>query len=199
MLGILDNLLEKWRMRKYLHKWKQVNHDNFTIPTRAIPFECIKIGRGTYGKLTVLNCTLEAKLTIGNYCSIAEEVTFLLSVDHSTNHLFTYLFKAMYEDTPCATTKGDIIIEDDVWLGYRSTILSGVRIGKGAIVAAGAVVSKDVPPYAIVGGVPARVLKYRFSDTVIKELIDDELSSLSYNEIVDRVGKIQLNSAFKSF
>lgn len=146
----------------------------------------------------VLNCTLETKLTIGNYCSIAEEVTFLLSVDHPTNHLFIYPFKAMYEDTPCATTKGDIIIEDDVWLGYRSTILSGVRIGKGAIVAAGAVVSKDVPPYAIVGGVPARVLKYRFSETVIKELIDDELSSLSYNEIVDRVGKIQLESEFKS-
>jgi serine acetyltransferase len=67
--------------------------------------------------------------------------------------------------------KGDIIIENDVWIGAKATIMSGVRIGNGAIVAAGSVVSKDVPPYAIVAGNPAKVVKYRFSDEQIKKLL----------------------------
>jgi serine acetyltransferase len=67
--------------------------------------------------------------------------------------------------------KGDIIIENDVWIGAKATIMSGVRIGNGAIVAAGSVVSKDVPPYAIVAGNPAKVVKYIFSDEQIKKLL----------------------------
>lgn len=67
--------------------------------------------------------------------------------------------------------KGDIIVNDDVWIGDSALILSGVEIGQGAVIAAGAVVTEDVPPYAVVGGVPARVIKYRFTDEVIKELV----------------------------
>lgn len=67
--------------------------------------------------------------------------------------------------------KGNIIVNDDVWIGDSALILSGVEIGQGAVIAAGAVVTEDVPPYAIVGGVPARVIKYRFTDDVIKELV----------------------------
>ena len=67
--------------------------------------------------------------------------------------------------------KGDIIVNDDVWIGDSALILSGVEIGQGAVIAAGAVVTEDVPPYAVVGGVPARVIKYRFTDDVIKELV----------------------------
>ena len=63
------------------------------------------------------------------------------------------------------------MVGDDVWIGYRALILDGVSIGQGAVVAAGAVVTRDVPPYAIVGGVPARVLKYRFASDVVKELV----------------------------
>jgi serine acetyltransferase len=67
--------------------------------------------------------------------------------------------------------KGDIIIENDVWIGAKATIMSGVRIGNGAIVAAGSVVSKDVPPYAIVAGNPAKIVKYRFDEEQIKKLL----------------------------
>lgn len=67
--------------------------------------------------------------------------------------------------------KGNIIVNDDVWIGDSALVLSGVEIGQGAVIAAGAVVTEDVPPYAVVGGVPARVIKYRFTDDVIKELV----------------------------
>ena len=86
-----------------------------------------------------------------------------------------------------AISKGDIIVDDDVWIGYGATILSGVHIGQGAVVAAGAVVTKDAPPYAIVGGVPARVIKYRFSPEVIEQLLKLDYSKLTDNMIRERI------------
>ena len=81
------------------------------------------------------------------------------------------------------TSKGDIVLEDDVWIGYRATVLSGVRIGQGAVVAAGSVVTQDVPAYAIVGGVPAKVLRYRFPEQVRQALLACDLSQLD-NEMI---------------
>lgn len=71
-----------------------------------------------------------------------------------------------------AISKGDIIVKDDVWIGRNALIMSGVNIGQGAVIAAGAVVTKDVPPYAIVGGVPAKVIRYRFEEEIINELVN---------------------------
>lgn len=82
-----------------------------------------------------------------------------------------------------AFSKGDIIVDDDVWIGYGATIMSGVHIGQGAVVAAGAVVTKDVPPYAIVGGVPAKVIKYRFEPEMIEELLKVDYSKLTKEDI----------------
>ena len=84
-------------------------------------------------------------------------------------------------------SKGNIIVDDDVWIGFRSTILSGVHIGQGAIVAAGSVVTKDVPPYAIVGGVPAKVIKYRFSPEMIEELLKVDYSKLTKEMIEEHI------------
>ena len=80
-------------------------------------------------------------------------------------------------------SKGDITVDNDVWIGYGATIMSGVHIGQGAIVAAGAVVTKDVPPYAIVGGVPAKVIKYRFEPELIKELLKIDYSKLTKEKV----------------
>lgn len=77
-----------------------------------------------------------------------------------------------------AVSKGDITIEDDVWIGYGATILSGVKIGQGAVIAAGAVVTRDVPPYAIAGGVPAKVIKWRFPQAIIDKLVKIDFSKL---------------------
>ena len=98
--------------------------------------------------------------------------------NHTLKSLSTYTFPLFYEDwdlekSDVATAwdnKGDIVIGNDVWIGYEAVIMAGVHIGNGAIIAARAVVTKDVPPYTIVGGVPARPIRKRFDEEVIQEL-----------------------------
>lgn len=140
----------------------------------------ILIGNGTYGEITVYQFDNRCGfLRIGNYCSIAPEVTFLTGGEHSCNTISTYPFQSRLFHTYVDTlTKGDICIDDDVWIGYGATILSGVHIGQGAVVAAGAVVAKDVPPYAVVSGVPAKVIKYRFGSELIEELLKVDYGKL---------------------
>ena len=104
----------------------------------------------------------------------------MLSSDHAAGNISTFPFRVKYGFSDYeALSKGDIVVDDDVWIGYGATILSGVHIGQGAIVAAGAVVAKDVPPYAVVGGVPAKVIKYRFGPEIIGELLKVDYSQLS--------------------
>jgi len=86
-----------------------------------------------------------------------------------------------------AWSKGLIIVEDDVWIGTRVIILSGIRIGQGAIIGAGSVVTKDVPPYAIVGGDPARVIKYRFDEETVKQLIKIDFSRISKEFVLNNI------------
>ena len=112
------------------------------------------------------------KLIIGKFCSIACGAKFLFnSANHTLQSLSTYTFPLFYEEweqevNPAKAwdNKGDIIIGNDVWIGYEAVVLSGVTIGDGAIIGTRAVVTKDVPPFTIVGGVPARPIRKRFSD-----------------------------------
>lgn len=119
------------------------------------------------------------KLIIGKFCAIAKNVKFIMNgANHQVSGFSTYPFyifgngweKAAPkpEDLPF---KGDTCIGNDVWIGYNATIMPGVKIGHGAIVASQSVVTKDVPPYAVVGGNPATVIKLRFEQTVIDELV----------------------------
>ncbi len=120
------------------------------------------------------------KLKIGRYCSIACGSKFLFtSGNHALASLSTYTFPIFYEEWGldakdiCGAwdNKGDIIVGNDVWIGFESVILSGVTIGDGAIIGARAVVTKDVPPYTIVGGVPAKTIRKRFDDRTIEKLL----------------------------
>ena len=120
------------------------------------------------------------KLVIGKFCSIACGTRFLFNcTNHTLNSLSTYTFPLFYEEwnleksnvVSAWDNKGDIIIGDDVWIGYEAVIMSGVHVGNGAIIAARAVVTKDVPPYTIVGGTPAREIRKRFDTDVIKRLL----------------------------
>lgn len=143
--------------------WRDANRHNRTAIKNLFDQTLVSVGNYTYGPLTVLANTRQAKLRIGHFCSIGGDVLFVLSSDHPTDHISTYPFKVKVNGEEAeATTKGDITIDDDVWIGQRVIILSGVHIGQGAVVAAGAVVTKDVPPYAIVGGGTSRSDKVSF-------------------------------------
>lgn len=120
------------------------------------------------------------RLIIGRFCSIACGAKFLFnSANHTQRSLSTYIFPVLFEEwnldvdrIPEAwDNKGDIVVGNDVWIGYEAVILAGVTIGDGAIVAARAVVTKDVPPYTIVGGVPARPIRTRFPQPEIDRLL----------------------------
>ena len=154
-------------------KWKL----HFRNATSLGKFTCgmanISIGQGTYGPISVLSSDPNPSLRIGSFCSIAQDVTFVIKDDHPLDRVSTYPFKVMAlgEGALEAVGEGSIVVEDDVWVGYRATILDGVTIHRGGVVAAGAVVTKDVPPYTIVGGVPAKPIKKRFSDSLIEQLM----------------------------
>ena len=120
------------------------------------------------------------RLVIGKFCSIACGARFLFtSANHSLRSLSTYPFPLFFEEwgldkadvTDSWDNRGDIVVGNDVWIGYEAVILSGVTIGDGAIIGTRAVVTKDVPPYTIVGGVPARPIRKRFDDRTIAVLL----------------------------
>jgi len=127
----------------------------------------VVMGQGTYGVPRVKTYEYDdTRLIIGSYTSIAERVTFILGGNHPSDRVTTFPLR-IRRDLPGAGSdgypysKGDISVGSDVWIGYGAMVLSGVTIGDGAVVAARSVVSADVPPFAIVAGTPARVLRYR--------------------------------------
>lgn len=119
------------------------------------------------------------RLYIGKFCSIACGARFLFnSANHTLRSFSNYTFPIFYEAwghgiSPAEAweNKGDIVIGNDVWIGYDAVILAGVTVGDGAVIGARAMVTKDVPPYTIVGGVPARPIRKRFPDETVKVLL----------------------------
>ena len=120
------------------------------------------------------------RLIIGKFCSIACGAKFLFnSANHTLSSLSTYPFPIFFEEwdleikdiTKAWDNKGDIVIGNDVWIGYEAVILAGVTIGDGAVIGTRAVVTKDVPPYTIVGGIPAKPIKKRFPQETIDALL----------------------------
>lgn len=122
-------------------------------------------------------------LHIGSYVSIARNVKFTLGENHNYNRVTTYLNFSIGEgklDIGGMFGHGDIIVGSDVWIGDSAVITSGVKIGHGAIIASNSVVTKDVEPYSIVGGVPAKLIKKRFDQTTIDRLLDSKWWELPY-------------------
>ena len=147
----------------------------------------ISCGNYSYGRPKILSFeNKNEKIEIGNYVSIAENVSFLLSGGHFVDTFTIFPFKAICfskeNETLC---KGPIKVCDDVWIGYGATILSGVTIGQGAIIAAGSVVVKDVEPYSVVGGNPAKLIKYRYSTEIIEEMKKIDFSKIEPEDLKD--------------
>lgn len=160
--------------------WRHRNpHNRTTLAGNNFPLDRVSVGKMSYGPIhAICYGGVNERLEIGNYCSIADEVVFLLGGGHRMDALSTYPFRAKCIGGLQAISKGPIVIGDDVWIGYGATILSGVTLGKGCVVGARALVCKDVPPYAVVAGVPARIVKYRFNEGMVSEL-----EGLNFNDI----------------
>ena len=160
--------------------WRRKFPGGTWLGGNPIGTENIYIGRYTYGPVDIVTSEDNPRLNIGDFCSIAPDVTFVIGDEHPVNLFSTFPFKVMClnESSKEAFGKGGVIIGNDVWLGYRATVLDGVKIGQGGVVAAGAVVTKDVEPYTIVGGVPAKPIKRRFSQDVIDRLLEFDYSKV---------------------
>ena len=139
------------------------------------------------------------KLVIGKFCSVACGAKFIMTcANHTLKSLSTYPFPIFGEEWDEALQpkdawdhKGNIVIENDVWIGYEAVILSGVHIGNGAIIGTRAVVTKDVPPYAIVGGVPAKIIRMRYNEQVIAQLQAMKWWDWPYEKITKNLSIIQ--------
>lgn len=157
------------------------------------------VGEYTYGKPIVHDWQDGATLLIGKYTSIAENVTILLGGNHRNDWISTYPFASIEDDIWTGTakikgkdrvSKGDVVIGNDVWIGMNTLILSGVRIHEGAVIAAGSVVTKDIPPYAIAGGNPARVIKKRFNEYEIDRLVELAWWNWPHEKVNKELGRI---------
>lgn len=156
------------------------------------------VGKGSYGKVELLDVG-QSKVYIGNYCSIAGGTKCILGF-HRLDLITTFPFQTLgrYYAKHCAVneadhfSKGDIHIGNDVWIGTDCTIMSGVKIGDGAVIASNSVVTKDVEPYAVVGGNPAKLIKFRINDPKQRQALQaiawwnwsDEQISMHINEIM---------------
>lgn len=203
--GSLHPLKVHMKLILFRIKFRASNKFNEVIPENIFPIEKVKIGRYTYGDLNYMTWGDDKEsLVIGDFVSIASNVVFIGGGNHKMDSFSTFPFKVKFLNYEVeALTKGPIIVKDDVWIGFGSFVLSGVTIGQGAVVAAGSVVTKDVPPYAIVGGNPARVIRYRFSNEQVDTLkrIDfseiDEAWVLEHRDLVDeKIENLIANSVF---
>lgn len=152
----------------------------------------LTLGRHTYGKIEVMHDNPEVKVQVGNYCSIASCSVMGFS-QHHYRRVSTYPFAELFGwGRPNAHTRGDTTIAHDVWIGADVLITGGITVHTGAVIAARAVVTKDVPPYAIVAGIPAKIVGYRYSEDIREKLLQskwwertpEELSK--YAELITR-------------
>jgi len=169
------NKLKKWLLRKLAnatvaldaHRFLELQHQGL-----------VEVGRHTYGRPDVINYAgSEARVRIGSFCSISPGVQIMTGGIHPTNWVSLFPFRirwnmeGAYRDGMPAT-RGDVVIGSDVWIGTGALILSGVTIGHGSVIGAHSVVTRDIPPYAIAAGMPARVVGHRFSEEVIGRLLE---------------------------
>lgn len=185
---ILKSVLKDFRdylnLKKFQEKWLKCRGNNRTKAGNIFPEDVVSVGDYTYGTLNIHYYKQpQEHLSIGRYCSIADDVHFFTGGGHSVSHLSTFPFKNHFTNNRIkeATSKGPIVVEDDVWIGSSCIILSGVTIGKGAVIGAGSVVAKDIPPYAVFCA--GEIKKFRFNENIRKILYDFDFSKIDFENI----------------
>ena len=160
-------------------RWKKNNQKNNIKLKSVIPLEMLDVGKATYGNLNIKVYDKKAKIKIGNYCSIADNVVFLVGGEHDYKRISTFTFQSLiYKQKTKKNEKNDIVVDDDVWIGYESLILSGSHIGKGSVIGARSVVKGEIPPYSVYVG--NKIIKKRFSDEIINKLNDIDYSKIDH-------------------
>lgn len=178
-------LKDKMELRSFRKKFRQMNCHNEMWAMNIFPEKQVSVGRGSYGAIDAKFYSNPSEfLKIGNYCSVATDVMFICGGEHRFDTCMSYPIKSKILGELESYPKGPIVLEDDVWVGARATILSGVTIKQGAIIAAGAVIRKDVPAYAITDG--SRVIRYRFNQEII-----DILLKLDYSKLLPEMIKAE--------
>jgi virginiamycin A acetyltransferase len=181
----------------------RATHMTVNLPGRTEPFPILTIGRRSYivnaQIQTALNFDIGAgrhNVQIGQFCSLADYITFMVDLSHDYSGVTTSgsTLLSVQGHKSAMPRKGQILIQNDVWIGHGVTIMSGVTVGNGAVIAANAHVTKDVPPYAIVGGNPAKVIKYRFPEEQIQDLLQIAWWDWSDSEIQSRKEDFQTSA-----
>ena len=203
----------KNRIRSFL--WRVLGVDYHDVKTAIkknkqlylSDFDWVKMGNHSYDNFAdAYRSSENDTLEIGKFCSIARQVYFLCSAgNHYMNFVTTYpLLDRLFEknenvelceyqqpqkisDLDLSYSRGPIIVGNDVWIGFRAIIQSGVKINDGAVILPNAVVTKDVPPYCVVGGIPAKIIKKRFSDTQIEKMLSIQWWNWSDEIIRERI------------
>lgn len=160
----------KYRIRRKIAHW-QGKHP-LALTAHYLPQ--YRVGAHTYGVPQVYYYLNNADLMIGDYGSIAADVGIFLGGEHHPEWVSTYPFGALWrehDNVDQPRSRGNVVIGNDVWIGRGATIMSGVTIGDGAVIAARALIVKDVPSYGIVGGNPAKLIRYRFDPETIERLL----------------------------
>lgn len=180
--------LSAWKRKR---EFKRNNAHNQTWLVGARDISCITVGNMTWGGIQVLDYmpagSKDCQIHIGSYCSIAGDVKFMRGGEHRIDRLSTFLFKNCFSlgDGENLKNSADILVGDDVWIGYGALILPGAKIGQGAVIGAGSVVRGTVPPYGVYVG--DKVVKYRFEQDVI-----DALMKLDYGKLTPHMIRREL-------
>jgi acetyltransferase-like isoleucine patch superfamily enzyme len=202
MFKNIKNYLKKFKKKKIYKNY--FLRDNLKL---EIEKNLAVIGKWSYGNPTIYRWDWESKIIIGNFCSLGPDICFYIGGNHrldwiSTSPLpadqFSKVFKEANKIDNFSKSRGNIEIGHDVWIGGRSTILSGVKIGTGAVIAAGSVVVNDVEPYTVSGGNPNKEIKKRFDDDTIKKILSTEWWLMRDQEI-DILSKYLLSNDIKNF
>ncbi|MGZ8271928.1 MAG: CatB-related O-acetyltransferase [Methylophilus sp.] len=179
-------VLKNWQIKK--KKQKLLKKPLVSILRFKKQYPNYTIGTNCYGVPLIKHAHPETTLKIGSYCSFAKNVQIFLGGNHRTDWITTYRFPIFHSEAEhiknSATSKGSVIIGNDVWLCENSTILSGVTIGDGAVIANGAIVTTNVAPYSIVGGNPAKHIRWRFNEITRQALIDAAWWDWSQEEVL---------------
>lgn len=174
--GIARYIRQKIFERKFYARNK---HNSVRVESH-FPIANVSVGEMTYGPLNIVwMAPKNAKVRIGNYCSIGPKVTFLVGGEHDYKRISTWPFQTLiYNEPTFKQYDRNINVEDDVWIGYGSLILSGVTIGKGSVIGAGSVVAKNIPPYSIYVG--NKIIKKRFPEQIIEKLMGIDYSAIHH-------------------